>query len=670
MNASKFAGRLARRHPCFCASVPFFSLCAFVPLCLCAFLLLCFSSIGCQHFNFDSLRSQSPEQEEGFDEDFRTKVETPLIGEYTRTTGLHMVTLQGAGLVTGLDRTGSNPPPSRLRTALLEAMRKRGVRSPNTILRSPSTALVIVRAYLPPLIKKGENFDVYVHIPEGSEATSLSGGRLLETFLSEQALVPGVGAMKGLELAKAKGPILISTGEGDSSSKAGVLRRGKVLGGGQSLWERDMALYLRKDFRSVRNAKRIADRIGQRFHYYDQHGLQQPLAEAKTDEQVELKILPKYKDNFPRFLQVVRSIAFRETPVARRVRMQTLKERLHVPQTAERAALELEAIGPEAVPVLKTGLRSGELEVRFHAAVALAYLDDPAGLSTLAEAVRDEPAFRVFALAALAAIDEAESHLLLRALMNQRSAETRYGAFRALTTLDDRDPFVRGEKLNDEFMLHVLDTKGDPMIHLTHRRKAEIVMFGADQRFETPIVVRAGKSILVTAAAESDTITVSRYEVGKPERREVVSTRVADVIRTVAEFGGTYPDVAQMFAQADKQHNTLAHVQIDTLPRAGRVYIRPEKGFARTDRAEARVGRSKLTPNLFDAEEQNEQDEEKGEISTTGAESTADENKASGADEVQSADFEDDGDESPRRFDLFRLFRKPKRIASSQLKAH
>ena len=33
------------------------------------------------------------------------------------------------------------------------------------------------------------------------------------------------------------------------------------------------------DFRSVRNSRRIAERIGLRFHHYDKYGLKEPLAE-------------------------------------------------------------------------------------------------------------------------------------------------------------------------------------------------------------------------------------------------------------------------------------------------------------------------------------------------------------------------------------------------------
>lgn len=560
---------------------------------------------GCQHFNFDMLRSQNADNEEPLDAEFQTKVETPLVGEYTRAAGLHVITLQGVGLVTGLDGTGGNPPPSHLRTLLVDEMRKRGVKNPNAILASPSTAMVMVRAYLPPLVEKGDRFDVEVWLPGSSDGTSLSGGWLMETVLTEQAIVPGRGVMNGHVFAKARGPILI-TGRPSKEGPSEALRRGRVLGGGESLRERHMALYLRNDFRSFRNSRRIAESIGNRFHHYNKHGLLEPLAEAKTDQKIDLQLLPKYKDNYPRFLQVVRNIAFRESAAARRVRMQQLGERLLVPQTAELAALQLEAIGVEAIPLLKAGLKSPSLEVRFHAATALAYLDEPAGLPALAEAAKKEPAFRVFALAALAAVDEADSHLLLRELIDESSAETRYGAFRALTTLNPHDPYVRGERLGDGFMLHVLQTQAEPMIHLTHRKKAEIVLFGADQRLKTPLVVRAGNRVLVTATNGSQEVTVSRYALDQPPQSKVVSTLVADVIRAAVELGATYPDIAQMLVQADRQHNTPGPIQIDALPRAGRFYRRAEAELSGGYEPQTRVGTDRLVPNLFDIEHSGE----------------------------------------------------------------
>ncbi len=567
------------------------------------------SLVGCQQLPSWTVwkplwRSQTPETTRS-DDEFTPSVDTPMIGEYVTFAGLNLVTLEGVGLVVGLDGTGGDPPPSAYRTAMLDEMQRRGVRNPNAILRSPNTALVIVRAYLPPMVRKGEHFDVEVRLPENSNATSLAGGRLLETYLSEQAVVPGRGVLKGHIFAKAKGPILVSAGLDDSESLAGVLRRGRILGGGVSLKQRDLSIYLRNDFRSVRNSKRIADRIGQRFHAYDRYGQKIPMAEAKTDQLIVLRVPARYKDNFPRYLEVIRNIAFRESPVARRVRIERLKRELMRGETAERAAIQLEAIGNEALPILKSALRSSDPEVRFHAATALAYLEDPSGLQTLAEAARDERAFRVFALAAMATVDEPESRLLLRELTNAQplpsggwydSAELRYGAFRALWTLDPRDPFLNGEHLNDEYWLHVLPTDGPPIVHLTHRMRAEIVLFGDSQQLRTPIAVRAGNHILVTAPPASDRIVVSRYQVGLPDERREVSTRLADVIRACAELGATYPDVVQMLIQAKYQHNLTGRLEIDALPKAGRIYVRRSR-----DRVQrAPVGRPVLAPNMFD----------------------------------------------------------------------
>ena len=553
-----------------------------------------------------SMRSQSPD-DESEDEDgdyseadeFDTVVETPLVGEYTTITGLNVIRLQGVGLITGLKNTGGDPPPSIYRTALLEEMRRRGVSNPNQILSSPTTALVVVRAYLPPLIRKGDPFDVQVSLPDNSTATSLAGGWLMETNLSEHAVVPGRGVLKGHIYARAEGSVLISVGaESEVESREGLLRKGRILAGGTSFKERDLALFLRNDYRSVRNSKRIADRIGARFHHYTEYGAREPLCEAKTDQKIVLKVHPKYRDNFPRYLQVIRSIAFRETPIAQRVRLQLLEKELNESAEVERTSLALEAIGREAIPVLKRGLHNKNLEVRFHSAVALAYLGEPDGLDALQEAARTEPAFRVYAFAAMAALDEAESHVKLRELMSEASSETRYGAFRALSTLDPNDPFIRGALLNDQYQFHVLDTQGPPMVHLTRNRKTEIVLFDSDQEFRTPLFFRAGDSILVRGTPGSDTITVTRFSVDEGDDRRVVSTRVADVILAAAELGATYPEVAQMLMQAGYQENLPGPVEVDALPKAGRVYYRPSEKSSGRGRS-SRVGSRNQAPNLF-----------------------------------------------------------------------
>ena len=631
-------------------------------------LMLCGPIVGCQQLKL--LRSQSPDKpdEEDFDEgkqgekgkdkdpdkEFETKVETPFVGDYTAFAGMNWVVLEGVGLVVGLDGTGGDPPPSIYREQLVNDMRKRDIKDPESILRSPNTSLVKIRAYLPPLVRKGEAFDVEsVMVVEGDTTTSLNGGWLLETELYEAAVVQGHGVMKGHVMAKAKGPILVTTGEGKSDS-TGVKLRGKILGGAIAKKERDLRVQLRSDFRSVRQSRRIASKIGDRFFAYNESGLREPLAKALTDQTIELKVLGRYKDNYPRYLQVIRNIAFRETPVGRHVRMEKLKTQLLDPDTTEQAALQLEAIGDQAISILKTGLKNPDPEVRFNSAMALTYLGKSDGIKTLGECAVQERAFRVYALAALSTLDEAETHLLLRDLMSAQkdesgkiidSAEMRYGAFRALWTLDKRDPYLNGEVLKDSsdhelFSLHTIPATGEPMIHLTHHWRSEIVLFGINQKFKTPLAVRAGPRIWVTAQPGKDQIVVARYEAGQPDRRKEISTSVAEVIRTVVEFGGSYPDVAQMILQAAKQQNISGRIEIDALPQGGREYIRKPTSAGDTDGKSLRIGNANLIPNFVP----NLKDDEAAKNKQSQSEALESSDKKPNADKVDSEDSLTDAD--------------------------
>ena len=658
-----------------------------ISVCLSMSLLLSGAIVGCQDFKLlpsKLLRSQSPDKQddeaekladlkakdddEEKDKEFETKVETPMVGDYAGFANLNLVTLEGVGLVVGLDGTGGDPPPSTYREILADDMRRRGIDDPETILRSPNTALVIVRAYLPPMIRKGEAFDVEVRVPEGDTTKSLNGGWLLETELSESAIVPGQGVMKGHILGKAKGPLLVTSGEGKSDN-TGLKRRGKILGGGISKKDRDLRIQLRSDFRSVRQSKRIADKIGQRFFAYNESGLREPLAKALTDQTIELKVLGRYKDNYPRYREVIRNIAFRETPVARHVRMEKLKSQLLDPDKAELAALQLEAIGNDAIPILKTGLKHPELEVRFNSAMALAYLGQADAVPVLGEAAVKERAFRVYALAALSTIDDGDAHLLLRKLTNAQtdeagkttdSAELRYGAFRALWTLDKRDPYLNGEMMKESnsdrelFALHTLPTVGEPIIHLTQHRRSEIVLFGDEQKFKTPLAVRAGNHILVTAQQGTDRIIVSKYKAGQSDKRKEVSTRVSEVIRTAVEFGASYPDVAQLLLQAANQQSLSGRIEIDALPQGGREYVRGESS-SKSAPKKVRVGNANLSPNFVpnlkdDGDAQPTNDEANEKPATTSEELTQTEPDATATASVADARRRTPADESDRRW--------------------
>lgn len=562
-----------------------------MPRLACLALLLL---VGCSELNLFRLQNADKDNEEETKSD--RSQETEFVGSYATVSGNTWIAVHGVGLVTGLNDTGEDPSPSVYRTQLESEMKKRGIHNYRDQLKSPATALVLLTAYLPVDIRKGDSFDVEVRLPPNTEATSLAGGWLLPAELNEQANVQGQGTLKGKIFGRCHGPILVSIGKGENQE--GVLKRGRILGGGVAVKERTLGLNLRSEFQSVRNTSRIADRIGNRFHHYD-HGQKKSLAEAKNDQYVQLKVHPRYKDNYPRYLNVIKNVAFRENDLQRRDRMERLQDDLLNPDKAALAAVQYEAIGTESVPFLKKGLNDPSPEVRMYSAEALAYLGVDVGAPELAKLAKEEPAFRVYCMAALAALDEAVCYQLLKDLMSEPSAETRYGAFRAMFTMDEDDPFIRAAFLNEQFYLHMIDTKGEPMVHLTRHKRPEIVLFGVDQKFRLPLALTAGSWINVNAQAGAEAITLTRFEVGKADQRKVVSPRVVDVILAAAEMGATYPDIAQMLTQASGQFNLEGRFEMDAMPQAGRMYYRSVPGDESGRKKSAKVGRPATNPNLF-----------------------------------------------------------------------
>ncbi len=94
------------------------------------------------------------------------------------------------------------------------------------------------------------------------------------------------------------------------------------------------------------------------------------------------------------------------------------------------------------------------------------------------------------------------------------------------------------------------------MVHVTRSFRPEIVLFGHDQRLQTPFTLEGGKSIIVRVN-RPDRVVVSRFAVGEPDREMVVSDRLEEIIRAVIDVGGHYPDVVGLL-HAAKMESRLA----------------------------------------------------------------------------------------------------------------
>jgi hypothetical protein len=495
----------------------------------------------------------------------------------------------GVGLVVGLEGTGGEPPNDENRAELERALLQRGERNVKKLLNSPDVALVLVSAVIRPGTRKGDPIDLEVRIPRGSPATSLRGGELLTCALRNYAnthdLVPTynghVNQVVGHPVVEAKGQILVGLGEGEDSARAKV---GRIWGGGKSKVDMPYYLVLNSDQQFASMAKLLSDRINQTYLGPSRISPGQAVAVPKIEPgsvTIALNTPSQYRQNLGRFLRVTGLIPLRDPgpsggetapPEPGQAQQpqpyrQRLLEDLRDPARCVVAALRLEALGTDSVPHVKKALEEARNPlVRFCCAEALTYLGSTAGAEELADSVRKQPSLRAFALAALASLDEAICQEKLQELVRQGSDdEARYGAFHALCTLNERNPLVHGEFLGDSFWLHSVNGNNRPMVHLTTQRRAEIVLFDAPQ-LRPPFSFATG-DFVVSAAALDDRCIISLIQTGADMPvRKPASLALADIIRTMANMGGTYPDVVDLLQQAHKDKTLSGALRVDALP--------------------------------------------------------------------------------------------------------
>ena len=216
------------------------------------------------------------------------------------------------------------------------------------------------------------------------------------------------------------------------------------------------------------------------------------------------------------------------------------------------------------------------------------------------------PEFRVYALAALASLDQAASHMKLRKLMDEPDIEVRYGAFNALRTLDPHDPFLGQVRVlndpkpdDDAGRAGRLDGDGDPqfgpapqpprgslrplyrrlrgppLVHVSRSRRAEIVIFGRQQKLLTPIVLGSG-AIQFNAADNDEKVELSKIvaSVGDSDTKVTTSLELADVVRQAANIGASLPrDRRRSSRRPTRQKNLPGLLVVDAVPASNTVYL-------------------------------------------------------------------------------------------------
>lgn len=516
--------------------------------------------------------SDETDQEAGLRELMKAPRPPKLVREATVSHGMRPIEVEGVGAVNGLPGTGGPANPSVFRDQLVEEMKRHDVADPHHYLERNDTALVRVRATVPPGARRGDPIDVRVLAPKESQVIDLHGGRLLDTRLRQQQVLQNTIRQSDV-MAIAIGPVLTRA---DFYPGSEALRiEGNILGGGRVQVTRKLGLVLRPKFQHVKMAAAISAAINRRFFFFDgttRRGISTPM----EDDFIELDVHPRYRDNLGRMMDVVQAVGVKPEASETQARLAELADRLNQPEKARDAALQLEALGESAVPTLLEGAKSDNPELRFYAAEALAYLDRSESIEPLEVSAREFAAFRPPALLALQGLDHQRAIDALQRLIDEPSLETRYGSFCAIRRRVDGKRMLSGRPVGS-FWLYRVPSTAPPAIVVSLRESPEIVLMGETTSVTIPQFMRGPGGILIKRDPnQPDQLRISRFQPGKDDRRTAVSNSVESLIGGIVTVGGGYGDVIAVLRTAKDEGYLTDQLAIDPLPKASRTYHRDE----------------------------------------------------------------------------------------------
>lgn len=447
--------------------------------------------------------------------------------------------VRGYGLVVNLKGTGSRLMPAPVRAYMLKEMVRRGVGNPATgfgeitperLLDSDNTAVVIVEGVIPPGAVKNGEFDVRVYAAPGTGTTSLEGGNLYTTELRPGELM--VGAKQATALAIARGQVFLNPfAEPDSRGRDTVDRlTGRILAGGRA--KDDMPLELRMAVQSHTRALALQDAINSRFPR--EPGQQEKTARGKSGEEIEITVPPSFHDDPEMFVELVKHTGLRPEAVeatALAIRRSVVAN----PGFALPANWRWQALGPKAIPILQDLYDYPEEGPRLAALTAGSALNDATATSyllDLAENGSDEA--RLSAIAMLRDMGANPTiEVGLRPMLDDPDVDVRLAVFEALEKR--RDPIIGRVEVDRKFTLNLVPSS-NPLIYVSQTGKPRVVLFGESLEVKRPMFLEAwSERLLMKADREESRLEVFYREApGIPAQIDQVDPNLAEI---VAYFG-------------------------------------------------------------------------------------------------------------------------------------
>lgn len=454
------------------------------------------------------------------------------------SVGYRPLVVQGYGLVVGLNGTGSNDVPPDIRAHMLAEMKRHGIGSenaglghisPQRMLDSKNTAVVVVQGIIPPGATKSARFDLRVMPVPNTSTTSLESGRLYTMELAPHLLV-GRRVRAASPLALANGPIFINPfAEPGAIEQDGVDRRvGRILNGGAVI--ADMPLKMRLVSPSHVRAGLIVVAINTRFPI--EMGQLNPTARGESDESIELTVPPSYRNRIDDFIELLLHTTIRQAnPKSVAMSIKRLLESNPTPRMAIDAAWRWQALGTQALPILRGLYDSPEHLPRTSAILAGAHLDDPLCISPLISLT--ESGGTLERLRAINLLAEMRLNPLidqtLRSLLNDPDPNIRIETYEALAGRND--PSLDHIPVDGKFMVDIVPSDF-PMIYVTHFGLPRIVVFGRNLSIELPLTMRTWSNRLMIKGNHGDREVEVYYRPVGAEQGFItkVSPQISDLI--------------------------------------------------------------------------------------------------------------------------------------------
>jgi hypothetical protein len=446
------------------------------------------------------------------------------------SSGYRPVIARGYGLVVGLDGTGSRDIAPPLRAYMLAEAARGGfgserfgddVRSmtPEELINSPNTAIVIVEGVVPQGAPAGTRFDVRVYAVPGSDTFSLENGTLYTTLLRPGPLA--AGGRQGFELASANGPVFVNpfVEPGATGGDAVMRNAGRVLNGG--VVTKDMPLKLDLINPSHARAAVLQNAINTLFP--QERGQRQPTARGESDTSIDLTVPPSWGDRTEEFMDLLmHSTIAQANPegVAMSVKRALLANPAY---NVKAAALRWQALGPRALPIIRELYDHPEELPRIAALRAGAELDDGLVIPPLlAMAETGSISSRLTAIDLLQDMrTNPQIDSVLRKFLDDSDVEIRLHAYEALVKRGD--PFMDRTVVDGKFVLDVVKSS-QPLIYVTEMGQPRIAVFGEALELKRPLTVSAWSNRLMIKGDLDDPLVDVMYRANTTDPGVILRT--------------------------------------------------------------------------------------------------------------------------------------------------